>query len=159
MGAISNRYETENSFSHAPRIVATQSIKDCWFGPVNCGAWEMWGNGRDNLRLLPCTLQILSWKHQDQFLKKNRPRIARGKEEGKRGKEEKKGKESWLGPNKDPEAEVAVDAVSPPPVAIRRTAGPRIADPRTTTQELGLFIVNLHHFLKKSLLVIVKFYC
>ncbi len=92
-------------------------------------------------------------------MKKNLTALCAGKKEGKRGKEEKKGKESWLGPNKDPEAEGVEDEISPPPAASRRTAAPRIEDPRTTTQEFELFIVNLHHFLKKLLLVIVKFYC
>jgi hypothetical protein len=94
------------------------------------------------------------------FSKKSTAHSA-GEKEGKRGKEEKKGKESWLGQNDNPETDGVDDAISPPPEARRRTAVPRIEDPRPTTQEFefGLFIVNLHHFLKKSLLVIIEFYC
>jgi len=82
-----------------------------------------------------------------------------GKRREKRERREE-GKESWLGQNDNPKTEVGDDIVliaSPPPVATRRTAVPRIAEPRTTTQEFGLFIVNISQILESSIVYLSAF--
>jgi hypothetical protein len=78
MGAISNRHDRWNLFSHAPWIGATQPIENYWFVAVNCGAWEMWGNDRFMPNVLPCNLPV----------KKIDRAVCGGMKKGKEEKEE-----------------------------------------------------------------------
>jgi hypothetical protein len=81
-------------------------------------------------------------------------RAQHGEKRGEKRERKVKGKESWLGQNSNPKTDVADDTapnVSPPPVAKRRTAAPRIVEPRTTTQEFGLFIVNISQMLESPI--------